>query len=801
MSSGPSPTIATPQLPTPTNITTRRRGGAAGKRPDDENGGHSPGKRQTRAAARAASVKENQVPGSPEVPVGKVGHEAAARAARRAARRWHPKAPAPGLPPPPPPPPPPSSLAHLMPGEAPSALGQLPASLAHMTAAIPAAHAASGSNGPDPAAEAALARLHAMKEKYNIQVPKRRFDCATEQTATASADDLTTTPPPHPPPPPPPPPPPREPSFTSESDPSPAPPLPEAASDLPSVPSRQLRTDADEAASAASSPCKSTMHGTQSTLPSDAAHETKMEEMAPSLPRPRKRGAGERRRQRTSSSGSSSGQSPPSGAPAPPPSQPSVSPLAQASPPLPSPLQTPLVPPPQTTTTTSTHNSIDQPIVQLEACSPEKASVGATADAPDKPSSGAPPPDVPATGRDDQLTSEEPAPSSTPAAPVVKAVAFDKSMPPPRAPPPPPSHPPPTRIERAATAPANMLPECTAADPAALAPSKSFDAGLANRRDAIDNGPAAAFTAFLIAADTSTVLETFEDLLGATGVPANSGRQMLEKLRVALLPHLKFRQAQLLNKLHERRTAGAYAESMKAFANGRPVLRVLVLGGGPIGLRCAVELAMLGHSVLALEQRTCFTRLNVLHLWESVSHDLAELGIKALDPSVFASADFAHVGTSQLQHSLLKIALLLGVQMRLGAQVRDLADLRVVEPSKRRSLEWPEKVRFSIEPSQAASMRASMRASMLMSPMPTANEEAIFTADVLVDATGARCPLFNAIGFEQVSKGAATLAQPRAACRASVGRWMMPHLCSHHVASTHERIALPMPCHVCCLCR
>ena len=52
-----------------------------------------------------------------------------------------------------------------------------------------------------------------------------------------------------------------------------------------------------------------------------------------------------------------------------------------------------------------------------------------------------------------------------------------------------------------------------------------------NRRDAIDNGPAAAFTAFLIAADTSTVLETFEELLSATGVPANSGRQMLEKLR------------------------------------------------------------------------------------------------------------------------------------------------------------------------------------------------------------------------------------------------------------------------------
>ena len=34
---------------------------------------------------------------------------------------------------------------------------------------------------------------------------------------------------------------------------------------------------------------------------------------------------------------------------------------------------------------------------------------------------------------------------------------------------------------------------------------------------------------------------------------------------------------------------------------------------------------------------------------------MIELGIKVLDPSVFASIDFKHVGTAQLQHSLLKV--------------------------------------------------------------------------------------------------------------------------------------------------
>lgn len=107
------------------------------------------------------------------------------------------------------------------------------------------------------------------------------------------------------------------------------------------------------------------------------------------------------------------------------------------------------------------------------------------------------------------------------------------------------------------------------------------------------------------------MLSSFKDLLAATGTPANAGRGILDALRERLLPSLKWRQAQLINKLYERRHAGDYAESARAMAKGRPVLRVLVMGGGAIGLRCAVELALLGHSVLALEQRRSFTRLTL----------------------------------------------------------------------------------------------------------------------------------------------------------------------------------------------
>ena len=50
---------------------------------------------------------------------------------------------------------------------------------------------------------------------------------------------------------------------------------------------------------------------------------------------------------------------------------------------------------------------------------------------------------------------------------------------------------------------------------------------------------------------------------------------------------------------------------------------VVILGGGPIGMRTAVEMALLGHSVTVLESRDTCSRLNVLKLWEEViSSDL-----------------------------------------------------------------------------------------------------------------------------------------------------------------------------------
>ncbi|EGZ22930.1 hypothetical protein PHYSODRAFT_324211 [Phytophthora sojae] len=98
---------------------------------------------------------------------------------------------------------------------------------------------------------------------------------------------------------------------------------------------------------------------------------------------------------------------------------------------------------------------------------------------------------------------------------------------------------------------------------------------------------------------------------------------------------------------------------------GRPAVgkRVCIVGAGPVGLRAAVELALLGSHVTVLEKRKRFSRENMLHLWPWVVQDLASLGAKVLFRHFCRSKTYFHVSTRQLQVILLKVALLVGVQI------------------------------------------------------------------------------------------------------------------------------------------
>ncbi|XP_068170291.1 F-actin-monooxygenase mical2b-like isoform X2 [Antennarius striatus] len=102
--------------------------------------------------------------------------------------------------------------------------------------------------------------------------------------------------------------------------------------------------------------------------------------------------------------------------------------------------------------------------------------------------------------------------------------------------------------------------------------------------------------------------------------------------------------------------------------------RCLIIGGGPCGLRTAIELALLGCKVVVIEKRDTFSRNNVLHLWPFTIHDLRGLGAKKFYGKFCAGA-LDHISIRQLQLMLLKVSLILGVEIHVNVEF-----IKLVEP-------------------------------------------------------------------------------------------------------------------------
>jgi len=116
---------------------------------------------------------------------------------------------------------------------------------------------------------------------------------------------------------------------------------------------------------------------------------------------------------------------------------------------------------------------------------------------------------------------------------------------------------------------------------------------------------------------------------------------------------------------------------------------VLVVGGGPVGLRLAIELKLGGHKVSVFEKRReirdetgqlkqlGFTnRINRPHVFNFLRNDLDRLNGRDFMSSkmcypVFTQADTSSIGIDELQLLLLKNALLLGVDFRMGMSYED----------------------------------------------------------------------------------------------------------------------------------
>ncbi|CAE7701979.1 mical2b, partial [Symbiodinium pilosum] len=169
----------------------------------------------------------------------------------------------------------------------------------------------------------------------------------------------------------------------------------------------------------------------------------------------------------------------------------------------------------------------------------------------------------------------------------------------------------------------------------------------------------AAWEDFCQALQITDITEAFSKLCShLTGEPPDCSQTsvILYERLLARLPSVS------IPRLDRQRSSGGYPLQDA---------RLGVVGAGPIGLRAAFELALLGAKVQVFDVRDGFYRMNILKLWDWASADLLDLGAKFLLPNFLTYID--HIGIRELQSLLLKLGLLAGVQYTWGASFKDVA--------------------------------------------------------------------------------------------------------------------------------
>ncbi|XP_076248598.1 molecule interacting with CasL isoform X2 [Calliopsis andreniformis] len=161
------------------------------------------------------------------------------------------------------------------------------------------------------------------------------------------------------------------------------------------------------------------------------------------------------------------------------------------------------------------------------------------------------------------------------------------------------------------------------------------------------------FDLFCNATTLKSILGHFRHLCELLKIRPNAITQFYPKLK----SKLRSWKAQALWKKFDQRA------NHKCYNRGKacPNTRVLIIGGGPCGLRSAIEAQLLGAKVVVVEKRDRMSRNNVLHLWPFVIQDLRGLGAKKFFGK-FCAGSIDHISIRQLQCILLKVALILGVE-------------------------------------------------------------------------------------------------------------------------------------------
>ncbi|XP_061609825.1 F-actin-monooxygenase MICAL2 isoform X4 [Phyllopteryx taeniolatus] len=211
------------------------------------------------------------------------------------------------------------------------------------------------------------------------------------------------------------------------------------------------------------------------------------------------------------------------------------------------------------------------------------------------------------------------------------------------------------------------------------------------------------FEDFVQASTCKGTLQAFNILCGQLDLdPADHGT-FYECLKAKVT---SWKAKALWSKLDKRMSHKEYKKGDACVAT-----KCLIIGGGPCGLRTAIELALMRAKVVVIEKRDSFSRNNVLHLWPFTIHDLRGLGAKMFYGKFCAGA-IDHISIRQLQLMLLKVALIVAVEFHINVEF-----VEMLEPPEHQKNEGP-------------GWRAAIR--------PADHPVADFEFDVVVGADGRR---------------------------------------------------------------
>ncbi|KAJ7378054.1 hypothetical protein OS493_024716 [Desmophyllum pertusum] len=165
------------------------------------------------------------------------------------------------------------------------------------------------------------------------------------------------------------------------------------------------------------------------------------------------------------------------------------------------------------------------------------------------------------------------------------------------------------------------------------------------------------FFKFMDAQDCPEITSTFRQLVKLLGIKSENAREFYSLLKGKLQ---SWRCKSLWELLDSRANQNEYGKGKICEDT-----HVLVIGAGPIGLRTAIEAALLGAHVVIVEKRESFVRNNVLHLWPFLLTDFRSLGAKKFYGK-FCCSSIDHISIRRLQAVLLKTALIFGAKLYTG---------------------------------------------------------------------------------------------------------------------------------------